>query len=129
MGYQICDHEHLNDLAEEIADNAIKHGFKKDGEQRSIDRIVALLHSEVSELYEAWREGDTGNPIEGYQPAEFELAYEDNGKPIGVASEIADVIIRALDFCHEYGINAEDVIRIKMEYNKNRPYMHGGKLA
>lgn len=48
-------------------------------------------------------------------------------KPEGVAVELADCVIRILDYCGHAGIDIEEAIRIKHEYNKTRPYRHGGK--
>lgn len=48
-------------------------------------------------------------------------------KPEGVAVELADCMIRILDYCGHAGIDIEEAIRIKHEYNKTRPYRHGGK--
>lgn len=40
---------------------------------------------------------------------------------------VADVIIRVLDYCAYAGIDIENVLEVKHEYNKSRPYRHGGK--
>jgi NTP pyrophosphatase (non-canonical NTP hydrolase) len=48
-------------------------------------------------------------------------------KPEGIASEMADCIIRILDYCAYEGIDIEQAIQLKHEYNKTRPYRHGGK--
>lgn len=45
----------------------------------------------------------------------------------GIAAELADVIIRVLDYCAYAGIDIENVLEVKHEYNKSRPYRHGGK--
>jgi hypothetical protein len=37
------------------------------------------------------------------------------------------VIIRVLDYCAYAGIDIENVLEVKHEYNKSRPYRHGGK--
>ncbi len=42
--------------------------------------------------------------------------------------ELADIVIRVFDMCGHYGIDLESAIREKMEYNKKRPYKHGGKI-
>jgi len=49
-------------------------------------------------------------------------------KPYGVPIEIADVIIRALNFCGRHGIDIKKAIDEKMAYNKSRPFRHGGKV-
>lgn len=50
------------------------------------------------------------------------------GAPYIVAkAELADVIIRVLDYCAYAGIDIENVLEVKHEYNKSRPYRHGGK--
>lgn len=48
-------------------------------------------------------------------------------KPEGMAVELADCIIRILDTCAFMSIDIERAIRAEMEYNKTRPYRHGGK--
>lgn len=52
---------------------------------------------------------------------------EHHSKPEGIAAELADVIIRVLDYCAYAGIDIENVLEVKHEYNKSRPYRHGGK--
>lgn len=74
---------------------------------------IALLHSEVSEALEAFRE--------------WKLRDATEGKPEGVGSELADVLIRLLDMCDVYSIDLEQEYRRKMAYNATRPYQHGGK--
>nr|DAM28428.1 MAG TPA: NTP-PPase-like protein [Caudoviricetes sp.] len=48
-------------------------------------------------------------------------------KPEGIAVELADAIIRILDFTASEGIDIESLILAKHEHNKTRPYRHGGK--
>ena len=48
-------------------------------------------------------------------------------KPIGVPSEIADLVIRIFDFAGEHGIDLERAVTEKMAYNKTRPFRHGNK--
>jgi NTP pyrophosphatase (non-canonical NTP hydrolase) len=46
-------------------------------------------------------------------------------KPEGVPSEFADIIIRVLDACGAYGIDIEEAVQLKMEYNRTRPFKNG----
>jgi NTP pyrophosphatase (non-canonical NTP hydrolase) len=77
-----------------------------------------LIHSEVTEAFEEYR---SGKPI-------LQTYYDEKGKPLGVASELADIVVRVADVCGEYGINLEAILLEKMAYNETRPYMHGGKV-
>lgn len=56
-----------------------------------------------------------------------EIYFSDSGKPEGIHTELADVIIRVLDYCGYAGIDIDAAISQKHEYNKSRPYRHGGK--
>ena len=56
-----------------------------------------------------------------------EIYFSDSGKPEGIPTELADVIIRVLDYCGYAGIDIDAAISQKHEYNKSRPYRHGGK--
>lgn len=89
---------------------------------RSFGDCIALAHSELSEALEAFRDGG---------PRSLDaLAYEDTDcgpKPVGVASELADLFIRVADMCEHYGISLAEAIVAKLEYNAKRPRRHGGK--
>jgi NTP pyrophosphatase (non-canonical NTP hydrolase)/GH24 family phage-related lysozyme (muramidase) len=91
-------------------------GFHDDDGVTFGDRI-ALVHSEVSEAMEAFR-SDALN----------EWEREEDGKPEGVAYELADVVIRIADMCGLYGIDLERAIREKMAFNATRPYKHGKRF-
>ena len=48
-------------------------------------------------------------------------------KPVGVPSEMADALIRILDICAAWGIDIEEAVKLKREYNATRGHMNGGK--
>lgn len=126
----------LNELAKEIHQNAVDHGWWE--EDRHFGSLIALMHSELSEALEEYRNGH--EPTETYYScANRACQTNDNGKcadwmipcdlgkPEGIPAELADCIIRILDYCGKEGIDIDEAIRIKHEYNKTRPYRHGGK--
>ena len=49
-------------------------------------------------------------------------------KPEGIAVEMIDCIIRILDWCAKEGVDVDAILTAKHEYNKTRPYRHGGKV-
>lgn len=117
----------INEITKEIHQNAVKHGWWD--EERTFGDIIALCHSELSEALEEYRNSKPiiyFKEINGFEVSEMS---EWNGeKPEGIATELADCIIRILDYCGHEGIDIENVIKIKHEYNKSRPYRHGGKV-
>jgi NTP pyrophosphatase (non-canonical NTP hydrolase) len=102
----------LNELAMECYWTQIRHGFRNTPVED-----MALIASEVSEALEDIREG---KPL-------HELTTK-LGKPEGVPSEMADVIIRVLGFCAQHGIDIAAAVELKMAYNETRPYKHGKAL-
>jgi len=131
----------LNELAKEIHKNAADHGWWD--EERSFGEIIALCHSELSEALEEYRGGNAGTyypcPI-GCPARRGEITCRAGydrvkctnltapPKPEGIPIELADCIIRILDYCGKSGIDIDEAIRIKHEYNKTRPWKHGGKV-
>lgn len=107
----------LNDFAKEVHQNAIDKGWWED--YRSFGDIIALSHSELSEALEEHREGRGPREIYYNEPKP--------DKPEGISIELADCIIRILDYCGREGVDIEHAIKLKHEYNKSRPYRHGGK--
>lgn len=138
----------LNDLAQQINDNARAHGFWE--ADRNFGEMIALAHSELSEALEEHR---SGRPAEWFQINERQVYAVADGsgadwttdedgqtermnpladtwtgvqpKPEGVAVELADCIIRCLDTMHSLGVDIDAVVARKMAYNAARPYKHG----
>jgi sugar phosphate isomerase/epimerase len=112
--------KNLEEMQLEVWKNNVAHGwFDQD---RSVGDEVALLHTEVSEMFEAYRV--TG--LEDATPVDPGLANPP--KPEGFGSEVADVFIRLLDTCERRGVNLRAEYERKMAYNRTRPYKHGKKL-
>ena len=109
----------INEVAKEIHENAVEHGWWD--EERGFPEIIALCHSELSEALEEYRRGH------GATEKYYLASNATDAKPEGIPSELADCIIRILDYCAFAGIDIDAAISEKHEYNKTRPYRHGGK--
>lgn len=104
----------IKELQHEIHEWAKSKGWWDS--DRPVAELLCLLHSEVSEALEDYRDG-------------YMELYMDGDKPCGFPSEMADIAIRLLDTCEAFGIDLEEQIARKMKYNRTRPYRHGGKKA
>ena len=122
----------LNELAKEIHENAVAHGFWD--EDRPLSEVLMLI---VSELAEALKEARAGDKMNGriscmhYYSGEGYVSNAPTNcckKPEGIVVEVADALIRILDWCVHEGIDIEGIVREKHEYNKTRPYKHGKKF-
>lgn len=95
----------LDDLAEEIHATAREKGFWRDEHERSFDaQRIALIHSELSECLEELRSG---------------AAW------LSPREELADALIRILDFAAGKGWSMDKAVQEKMEKNRARPHLHG----
>lgn len=77
-------------------------------------QIHDLIHTEVAEATEALRQG---NPPDDKCPS-FS----------GVEAEMADVIIRILDYAGARGLHVAEAVVAKIEMNKSRDHKHGKKF-
>jgi NTP pyrophosphatase (non-canonical NTP hydrolase) len=100
-----------NEKATEVHETAKAKGWwdveRNDGE------IIALMHSELSEALEALRHG---NPPDSHIPGFC-----------GTEAELADVVIRIMDYGKGRGLRVAEAVEAKMAYNATRERKHGGK--
>lgn len=107
---------HIRDLQDAAHATAKTKGWWPPGEV-SVELLgskIALIHSEVSEALECLREG------------QLEVSRA-GAKPEGLPIELADIVLRVLDFAGALGIDLEDAVLEKLAYNRTRTYRHGGR--
>jgi hypothetical protein len=132
----------ITELQELCGTQSASKGFHRD---RPADNPQQLAHwqgnrlmlivSEAAEAQEEIRLGKAAN--ETYYPGEHRYIQSGSGfcavcdevehkpsKPEGVPSEIADIVIRCLDFAYTEGFDLESIIEEKLAYNRSREYMH-----
>jgi NTP pyrophosphatase (non-canonical NTP hydrolase) len=105
--------------------------WKKTGSaQRPIEWHIAHLHSEVSEVFEAFRDiqnGEVGGfnydpedpPFDPFSRIEWKNK-EGHEHPEGFGIELADVILVALYIAAVTGVDIEQMMEIKMHSNEKK---------
>lgn len=79
--------------------------------ERSLPELLCLLHSEVSEAFEGYR-----NHIQ-------------EGEKGCLSEELADIVIRIWDMSEAFDIDIAEAVNKKHQFNLTRPSRHGGKRA
>jgi len=103
----------ISQMQEEVHRTAIEHGWWE--KPRPVGEVLMLMVTELAEAMEAYRSGNSeSEKIPGFSQMEEELA---------------DVVIRLLDFAGGEDLDIEGALIAKMLYNEKRPYRHGGKIA
>jgi len=113
---------YLKAFATSVHKTAEEHGWWEDN--RSGAECIALMHSELSEALEAQRKKDTLTFTNGEttasRPADKHLPHLPNE-----AVELADCIIRILDYAEHADLPIVTALVEKAEFNKGREYKHG----
>lgn len=118
--------KNIAQLVQEAHANAVAKGWWK--EDRTYGELIALVHSEVSEALEDYRNGEKLDKVwyehkasDGSTFRHSKLWYLGNqGKPCGIPSELADICIRIFDIAGRYGWG-EDLQKEFLE-NEKHPF-------
>jgi len=110
----------LNDLAEAVYDGNRERGFWAN--RLDFATVMMLVVTELSEAVEAQRNKDwfSGNLKDVYTAEDFCTDVKDT-----VEDELADAIIRLLDYCGGEGIDIAGHVLAKLKYNETRGKLHG----
>lgn len=94
----------LNDYAK-TCHEANQKWWPSDVKTRNKGEAIALMHSELSEALEAERKSLMDDKLPHRK---------------GVEVELADCVIRILDYCHAFELDIEGAFQEKMAYNTIR---------
>jgi NTP pyrophosphatase (non-canonical NTP hydrolase) len=128
----------ISDLVKEVRKVMVANGWHD--KPRTFGDDIALIHSEASEAFEDHRNGKEPDDIWYEYTIEGALIEHPSpelylgdvlvlGKPCGIPSELADIIIRVCDTAGRYDVDLDEIIAQKMKYNETRSSRHGGKTV
>ena len=99
----------IDEMAQAAFANSRDKGFW-DENPRNKGEMIALMHSELSEMLEGVRKPGPDEHCPDFTKEEVELA---------------DLLIRAGDYAAGHGLRVTEALQAKMAYNRSRPHKHG----
>ena len=124
----------IKEIMTEIYQNNEQKGFWENKDSKNIGELLMLCVSELAEALEAHRTNHKADILKFNQeiqddtivnsPEKYKVQFEKHIKN-SFEDEIADTVIRLFDLSEGLGIDLEKHIRLKIEYNKLRPFKHG----
>lgn len=100
----------IKSASNECFDNSLRHGFWPAGKERNKGEMIALMHSELSEMLEGVRKPGPDQHCPDFTSEEIEAA---------------DTLIRLLDYCDGCSLRLAEATIVKMAFNESRPMKHG----
>lgn len=93
----------IQQLTELIMEQAKQKGFGVKPEEINVAEKIALIHSEISEAFEAYR-------------------HKNIDDKNGFKEELSDAVQRILHLCSVLDVDIEESILKKLDYNKERKW-------
>ena len=109
----------LREMQKAIYANNVAKGWHEGAFTTTPEAVSTKIMLVVTELAEAVEEMRNGHP--------YDKVYFSSNKPEGFGIELADAVIRLLDIAEHLGIDMQDAVTLKHNFNTTRPYRHGGK--
>ena len=97
-------------MSKSVYETATEKGWHET--DRTDGEFIALMHSELSEGLEALRKDNQSDKLTDFT---------------GIEEELADVIIRIMDYSQHRGLAVGGALVAKAAFNKTRSHRHGGK--
>jgi hypothetical protein len=121
-----------HDVSNKVVDRVWAGKTEQQIIKEMVDEVIIASPTDITNMratikgFEALKKHnlENGNVDANGRPFKPEFYYDELGKPCGEASEIADIIIRCVDYCAEREWDLEKILRLKTAYNLTRPRMH-----
>jgi len=109
LSFRLC----FRELSTAINTSANLQGFWSTSVGENKAEKIALMHSELSEALEGIRKNLPSDHLPGF---------------LMETEELADCIIRIMDYAQHFDLPLADAITEKVKFNTTREYLHGKKF-